>query len=273
MSYEFAKYEKRGRIAYVTINRPEVLNALHAAASAELSAIWDDFAEDADAWVAILTGEGRAFSAGNDLKATAAASRGQATATAKQRDRPNTGFGGITSRFDLFKPVIAAVNGWAMGGGFEMALACDIIIAAEEARLGLPEPRVGLIAGAGGVHRLPRHIPFKRAMGMMLTAKPIDAQEAFRLGLVNEVVPQEQLMPTAERWANEILECAPLAIRGSKEAAMTGLALDERFREVIGGPYENVQAHMDSEDRLEGPRAFADKRSPNWTAKPIESDD
>ncbi len=268
MSYEFAKYEKRGRIAYVTINRPEVLNALHAAASAELSDIWDGFAEDADAWVAILTGEGRAFSAGNDLKATAAASRGQATAT--QQNRPNTGFGGITSRFGLFKPVIAAVNGWAMGGGFEMALACDIIIAAEEARFGLPEPRVGLIAGAGGVHRLPRHIPLKRAMGMMLTAKPIDAQEAYRLGLVNEVVPREQLMPTAERWANEILECAPLAIRGSKEAAMIGLALDDRLGEVIGGTYENVRAHMNSEDRLEGPRAFADKRSPNWTAKPIE---
>ena len=191
MSYEFAKYEKRGHIAYVTINRPEVLNSLHAAAGAELSEIWDDFTEDADAWIAILTGEGRAFCAGNDLKATAAASRGQAAAT--QRNRANTGFGGITNRFDLFKPVIAAVNGYAMGGGFEMALASDIIIAAEEARFGLPEPRVGLIAGAGGVHRLPRQIPLKTAMGMMLTAKPIDAQEAYRLGLVNEVVPLEQL--------------------------------------------------------------------------------
>ncbi len=270
MSYEFAKYEKRGRIAYVTINRPEVLNALHAAATAELSAIWDDFAEDPECWVAILTGEGRAFSAGNDLKATAARDRGEGSGPATAGAAMAKGFGGITSRFDLFKPVIAAVNGWAMGGGFEMALACDIIIAAEGAQMGLPEPRVGLIAGAGGVHRLPRQIPLKRAMGMMLTAKPIDAQEAYRLGLVNEVVPLEQLIPTAERWANEILEAAPLAVRGSKEAAMTGLEFGEPLGELIRTRYDNVVAHMASKDRVEGPAAFAEKRTPNWTAEPLE---
>jgi enoyl-CoA hydratase/carnithine racemase len=270
MAYEFANYEKRGRIAYVTINRPEVLNALHAAATAELSGIWDDFAEDPECWVAILTGEGRAFSAGNDLKATAARDRGEGAGPATAGAAMVKGFGGITSRFDLFKPVIAAVNGWAMGGGFEMALACDIIIAAEGAQMGLPEPRVGLIAGAGGVHRLPRQIPLKRAMGMMLTAKPIDAQEAYRLGLVNEVVPLEQLIPTAERWANEILEAAPLAVRGSKEAAMTGLEFGEPLGELIRTRYDNVAAHMASKDRVEGPAAFAQKRTPNWTAEPIE---
>ena len=270
MAYEFTIYEKRDRIAYVTINRPEVLNALHPAASAELSAIWDDFAADPELWVAILTGEGRAFSAGNDLKATAARDRGEGSGPATSGAATVKGFGGITSRFDLFKPVIAAVNGWAMGGGFEMALACDIIIAAEGAQMGLPEPRVGLVAGAGGVHRLPRQIPLKRAMGMMLTAKPIDAQEAYRLGLVNEVVPLDQLLPTAERWANEILEAAPLAVRGSKEAAMTGLEYGEPLGELIRTRYENVAAHMASKDRVEGPAAFAEKRTPNWTAEPLE---
>jgi enoyl-CoA hydratase/carnithine racemase len=262
VAYEFATYEKRERFAYITINRPEVMNALHPPANEELNAIWDDFAADPDAWVAILTGAGeRAFSAGNDLKYTAQHA-GQTTA---QRSPLKGGFGGITSRFDLFKPTIAAVNGWAMGGGCEMALACDIIIAAENARFGLPEPRVGLFAGAGGVHRLPRQIPLKIAMGMMLTGKAIDAQEAARWGLVNEVVPLDQLLPTAERWAAEILQCAPLSVRGSKEAAMTGLDLP--LETAMRRSYDNLQAHNASADRLEGPRAFAEKRSPAWTGR------
>ena len=270
MSYEFAKYEKDGHIAHVTINRPEVLNALHPPASAELSGIWDDFAADDDVWVAILTGEGRAFSAGNDLKYTAAASRGDVPRGPSTAGQATGGFGGITSRYDLHKPVIAAVNGWAMGGGFEMALSCDIIIAAEEARFGLPEPRVGLIAGAGGVHRLPRQIPLKRAMGMILTGKPIDAKQAFALGLANEVVPQDQLIPTAERWANEILECAPLAVRGSKEASYTGIHLS--VPDALRGEYANYRAHMASEDRVEGPRAFSESRPPQWTGRPLQQD-
>src|SRR5215207_9894374 len=171
MEYQYATYEKRDHLAFITINRPEVMNALHPPASEELSAIWDAFATDPDLWVAILTGAGdRAFSAGNDLKYTAA----HANQPTGPRPPLKGGFGGITARFDLFKPIIAAGNGWAMGGGCEMALACDIIIAAEHARFGLPEPRVGLIAGAGGVHRLPRQLPLKIAMGMMLTGKQID---------------------------------------------------------------------------------------------------
>jgi enoyl-CoA hydratase/carnithine racemase len=262
MDYQYAIYEKRGRVAYVTINRPEVLNALHPPANAELNAIFDDFAADANVWVAIVTGAGdRAFSAGNDLKYTAAHA-GQTVATSDAAPMGTGGFGGITSRYDLFKPVIAAVNGWAMGGGCEIALACDIIVAAEHARFALPEPRVGLVAGAGGMHRLPRQLPLKIAMGMMLTAKPIEARQALHYGLANEVVPQAQLMATAERWANEILECAPLAARGSKQAAMTGLELP--LADAIRGPYSIIQAHMRSNDRLEGPRAFAEKRPPVW---------
>lgn len=263
MAYQYATYEKRGHVAYVTINRPEVMNALHPAASAELSEIWDGFAADPDAWVGVLTGAGdRAFSAGNDLKATAQRDR-QGSGESLGPQRPvKGGFGGITSRFDLFKPLIAAVNGWAMGGGCEMALACDIVIASENARFGLPEPRVGLIAGAGGVHRLPRKIPLTIAMGMILTGKSIDAAEAHRWGLVNEVVPHAQLMEAADRWAAEIQQCAPLAVRASKEAAMTGLDLP--LETALRRSYDNVQAHMASADRTEGPRAFAEKRPPQW---------
>ena len=169
---EYALYEKKGHVAFITINRPEDMNALHPAASHEIAALWDDFQEDDNLWVAILTGAGsRSFSAGNDLKAQAAGvGRLEPGIVARQG-----GFGGITSRFDLHKPVIAAVNGWAMGGGFEMALASDIIIASENARFGLPEPRVGLYAGAGGIHRLPRQIAQKLAMGMILTGRNLDA--------------------------------------------------------------------------------------------------
>jgi enoyl-CoA hydratase/carnithine racemase len=223
VSYQFAIYEKRGRIAYITINRPEVLNAVHREANIELTAIFDDFKGDEEVWIAIMTGAGdRAFSAGNDLKATAAA-----TASGERRaETPGQRvcFGGLIGN-PCNKPIIAAVNGFAVGGGFEIALACDLIIAAEHARFGLPEPRVGLVAGAGGMHRLPQQIPLKQAMGLLLTGRQIGAQEAYRLGLVNEVVPAAELLATAERWAREILECAPLSVRITKESALAGLGL------------------------------------------------
>ena len=220
MSYRFATYEKRGRIAYVTLNRPEVMNALHLEAHLELAEIWEDFRDDPDVWVAILTGAGeRAFSAGNDLKATAERT---ANGSDVQGDaRPP--FGRITRDFDCPKPMIAAVNGVAVGGGLELALACDIIIAADHARFGLPEPRVGLFAGAGGIHRLARQVPFKVAMGLLLTGRLFGAEEAHRIGLVNEVVPLADLMATAERWAGEILECSPLSVQLTKESALDGL--------------------------------------------------
>jgi enoyl-CoA hydratase/carnithine racemase len=256
MTYEFINYEKKGRIAYVTINRPERLNALHPPANQELYHAFSDFRDDPDVWVAIITGTGeRAFSAGNDLKYTAEHGR-------RDRSLDIARFGGITSNFECWKPIIAAVNGFALGGGFELALACDIIIAADHAEVGLPEPRVGLVAGAGGVHRLPRHIPLKIAMGMLLTAKRIPILEAQKLGLINEVVPLADLMSTAERWANEILEVAPLSARASKQMAMSGLGwpLDVTMSRTFT-EYQKVAA---SEDFLEGPRAFAEKRKPNW---------
>ncbi|MEE9277195.1 MAG: enoyl-CoA hydratase-related protein, partial [Dehalococcoidia bacterium] len=219
MAYEFITYEQDGRVVTITINRPEVLNAIHPPASVELTEAWNTFRDDDDAWVAILTGAGdRAFSAGNDLKYSAEMSRkgvGRALAGAG-------GFGGICSDFNCSKPMIAAVNGFALGGGLEMALACDIIVCADSARLGLPEPTVGLMAGAGGVHRLPRHIPLKIALGYMLTGRHMTAEEALRWGLVNEVVPRAEVVPAARRWADAILKCAPLSIRATKEASYRG---------------------------------------------------
>jgi len=257
MQLEFVRYEKRDHVAVVTINRPEVMNALHPPANEELSRVWDDVAEDPDVRVAILTGAGdRAFSAGNDLKWTAQHGVPR---------MPKGGFGGLVARDDLWKPLIAAVNGVALGGGLEIALACDIIVAAETARLGLPEPRVGLMAAAGGVHRLPRHVPLKLAMGMILTGRQIPAAEAARMGLVNEVVPQAKLMETAERWAREILECSPFAVQASKQAALEGLGLP--LADAMAAHYPLVQRLFTSEDVIEGPRALAENQKAVWMGR------
>ena len=209
-------------------------------------------------WVAILTGAGtRAFSAGNDLKYQAAGG---------PRKRLATGFGGVTARFDLDKPLIAAVNGVAMGGGLEMALACDLIIADADARFGLPEPKVGLAALAGGVQRLARQIGAKQAMGMILTGRHVGAAEAQALGFVNEVVPAGQALAGAKRWAAQILECSPLSVRASKQALMRGLdepSLAEAIRKER--EYPAAKALFESQDYVEGPKAFAEKRKPRWT--------
>ena len=258
MAYDYALYEKDGHVATITMNRPEKMNAVHPPAAEELSQIWDDALADDKVWVVVLTGAGeKAFSAGNDLKYTAE--------HGFPKKRIKGGFGGLTDRTDIWKPTIAAVNGFALGGGFEMALSCDIIVAAEHARLGLPEPRVGLAAAAGGVHRLPRQMPLKIALGYMLTGKHMTAQEAYGWGVVNEVVPLADLMSTVKRWADEIQECAPLSVRATKQCAMmgSGLTLDE----ALGQSYPALKEMMNSEDAKEGPRAFAEKRKPNWQGK------
>ncbi len=184
MDLKFSKVTRKGPITIITLSRPEVYNALHIDAHFELNKVFDDFSADPDQWVAIVTGAGdKAFCAGNDLKWQAAGGK---------RGWDKGGFAGLTSRFDCDKPIIAAVNGVAMGGGFEIALACDLIIASDNATFALPEPRVGLAALAGGVHRLPRQIGLKRAMGMILTARHVSAREGLELGFVNEVVPQAE---------------------------------------------------------------------------------
>lgn len=259
--FEFVTYEKREHRAYVTINRPDSLNSISPAVSRELYEAFADFDRDADSWVAILTGAGdRAFSAGMDLKAAAEGNG------LMEHARPPGGFGGITNpRFQTWKPVIAAVGGYALGGGLEIALACDIIIASEKAQLGLPEPKRGLVPGAGGVHRLPRMIPQKIAMGHILTGRFMSAHDAHRWGLVNEVVPHDQLMAAADRWAAEILECAPLAIRGSKQAAMLGMEMP--LGAALNNNFYWVEQTAVSEDFQEGLKAFAEKRKPVWRGR------
>lgn len=255
---KFTTTETREQILIVTINRPDVMNALHSPANLELAEIFDDFASNPDLWVAVITGAGdRAFSAGNDLKYQAQG--GEMLPILK-------GFGGLTSRYDLDKPVIAAVNGVAMGGGFEIALACDLIIASDNARFALPEPRVGLAALAGGMHRLPRQIGMKNAMGMMLTARHVGAEEGARLGFVNQVVPQDQLLDTALEWAAQILACSPMSIRATKQVAYRGLN-EPNLESAITGKYPAVADLLKSEDFVEGPMAFAEKRPPQWKGR------
>lgn len=256
---EFCSTEREGRLLIVTIERPEVMNALHPPANFELEEVFNEFCGDPGLWVAIVTGAGdRAFSAGNDLKFQAESGGGVSS--------PPTGFAGLTSRFDNHKPVIAAVNGVAMGGGFEIALACDIIVASQSAVFALPEPRVGLAALAGGMHRLPRQIGMKHAMGMLLTGRRVSAEEGERLGFVNEVVAPEKLLESARRWADQILECAPLSVRASKQAALEGMQWGS-VEEAMGQRYDQLYAMLTSKDFIEGPLAFSQKRKPEWTGE------
>jgi enoyl-CoA hydratase/carnithine racemase len=254
---EFITTETRGRAFIVTINRPEVMNALHPPANVEMAEAWDAFVADDDLWVGIVTGSGdRAFSAGNDLKYQAQGG---------EMSWPASGFGGLTSRANCDKPLIAAVNGLALGGGFEIALACDIIIASENASFGLPEPKVGLAALAGGVHRLPRQIGYKNAMGMMLAARRVDAAEGFRLGICQEVVAHGELMDRTLGWAEEIAACAPLSVRATKQAAQAGMEMS--LEEALVGKFDGISRMIKSEDFVEGPLAFAEKRKPQWKGK------
>ena len=258
MNYEYSNVEKEGKLWIITLNRPERMNALHSPAHFELEEIFNNFSADPDAWVAIITGSGdRAFCAGNDLRYQAEGGK---------MERNLSGFAGLTSRFDLKKPVIAAVNGVAMGGGFEIALACDLIIASENARFALPEPKVGLAALAGGMHRLPRQIGMKRAMGMMLTGRTVEAKEGLSLGFVNEVVDHEELMKSSKKWAESIMECSPTSVRTTKDVAMGGLD-HASIESAMEQKYDSIIGLFNGEDFVEGPLAFSEKRKPKWTGK------
>ena len=255
MDHQFALTETRGRVLIVTMNRPEVMNAGHAEMHEEMAGIWDGFEADPELWVAVLTGAGgRAFSAGNDLKATAQGGR---------RSNEPTGFMGLTARRTMEKPIIAAVNGVAMGGGFEAALACDIILAADHARFALPEVRVGLFAGAGGVQRLSRQITRKPAVEMMLTGRSVTAVEGQELGFVNEVVPAPLLMERAVAKAEEIAAVSPSSVRATKRVLnmmdeAEALPMNFAMSRLVGSELRGT------EDFREGVTAFVEKRKPAW---------
>jgi enoyl-CoA hydratase/carnithine racemase len=257
MDYRYCRYEVNGPLLTLTIDRPEVLNSLHPDAHRELADAFDRYAADPALRVAIVTGTGeRAFCVGTDLKALDATG---------DHTKPSTGFAGITHRFDLWKPVIAAVNGLCLGGGMEILAACDLAVASDHAQFGLPEPRVGLAALGGGLlQRLPRQIGMKDAMALVLTGKRIGADEARRIGLINEVVPATQLMERARALAQDILDCAPLAIQTSKQVMLMSLA-EANLASTMHEGYPLAQRMLASDDAREGPKAFAEKRPPKWT--------
>ena len=262
---EVSQFELEGHVARITLDRPESLNSLNPDLRWELSQHFDEVENNDDIWLAVVTGSGdRAFCAGADLKHRAR----ERDATTEQRAdwaQKNIETRSLTERWHFAKPVIARVNGFALGGGLELAMACDIIVAAEHAEFGLPEPRRGLIAGAVGVHRLPRQIGLKPAMGHLLTGRHMTAARAYELGLVNQVVSLDGLDLAVNGWIEDILRCAPLSVRATKEAAMRGL--DMALPQAFYNEYEWERKRQQSADTLEGPRAFAEKREPQWVGK------
>lgn len=281
-------YEKKGHVAILTMNRPDAMNAMNAAMRNEMGDALIDFRDDKDSWVLIITGAGdRAFSAGMDLREMAARLAGGPPGGGPPGGGPPGGRppgggppgggppgggppGGapppqppslMAGNIEIWKPIIAAINGVAVGGGLETALACDIRIASDTARLGLSEPKRGIIPGGGGMARLPRLVPLGIALEILLSGDLITAQEAYRIGLVNQVVPPAELMPAAMKMAERFMECAPLAVRAIKETVMKARdipSLDEALKVRFGG---NINA---TEDAREGTRAFNEKRKPVW---------
>ena len=267
-------YEKKGRIVVITINRPERRNALNFEAFGLLAKAWMDFRDDPELWVAIVTGAGdKAFCAGGDLKEfipMVTQNIGELSASGGSQtlggDIPvNASLVAVLREVDIYKPIIAAVNGFCIAGGMEMLQGTDIRIASENASFGIGEPRRGLFPGGGSTTKLPRQIPFPWAMEILLTAEPISAQKAYHYGVVNEVVPLQDLMPTAMRYAELICKNAPIAVRKVKESAMKGLGMS--LKEALDQEMSYAGEVFSTEDAMEGIHAFQEKREPRWKGR------
>jgi enoyl-CoA hydratase/carnithine racemase len=263
---DVVRYKADGHVAIITLNRPKALNAVNSELADAVGGYLEEAAADPEIRAIVVTGEGRAFCAGADLKEIAAG-RGVGPT-----QHPEWGFAGLAQHW-VPKPLIAAVNGYAMGGGTEIALACDLVVASEEAAFGLPEVKRGLLAGAGGVVRLQRQIPIKLALQMALTGDAVPAATARDWGLVNDVIPAGQVLPRALELASRIAENAPLSIQYTKTVLyQTATAGSDRNPAWNGGDPWQVNAEamsvvFGSADAIEGATAFAQKRPPVWTGK------
>ena len=249
-------YKKEDRLAIFTINRPEAMNSMNIAGLRELGEALKDFQNDPALWVGIITATGdRAFCAGADVKDALPFMQ-------RTIDKvPATHMRGL----QIWKPLVAAINGVALGGGLEIALACDIRIAVEKARFGVPETTLGLIPGWGGTQRLPRLIPWAKAAELLFTGKWIDANEAYRIGLINAIVTPDKLMTTAKEWAEAICKAGPLAVQAAKEAMIRGTSTS--LEEGLRIETEIESRTMLTEDFTEGTTAFIEKRTPKYKAK------
>lgn len=262
MSQPAVVTERRGRVLVVRMNRPHALNAVDAALSTGLGTALEELSADRELWAGVVTGTGdRAFCAGADLKELAAGRPAYAA------EHPEWGFAGMARHF-VSKPLIAAVNGLAYGGGLEIVLACDLAVASDTARFALPEVKRGILAAGGGLVRLGRQVPLRVALEMALTGEPIDAETALRHGLVNRVVPQQQVLDEALRLAEQICANAPLAVQASKRALHAVVdgepSADPELWRIASLESASLR---DSSDSREGPRAFAEKRVPVWQAR------
>ncbi|KAE8760206.1 MULTISPECIES: enoyl-CoA hydratase-related protein [Paraburkholderia] len=247
-------------VATVTLARPEALNAVDLATEAELQRVWNELERNRDVRVVVLTGEGeRAFCVGADLKNPSVSGLEYWAAP-----RPG-GFGGIALRETLNVPVIARVNGYALGGGFEMVLGCDLVVACDEASFGLPEALVGRMPLDGGMTLLQRQIPYRQAMAMLMTGRRVSAREGLEMGLVNEVVPRAELDAAVERWVQALLACAPLSLQAIKQVVKRTSTLSPADAQALRLPA--LVAALQSEDANEGVRAFQEKRKPVWSGR------
>ena len=260
MEFEHLDISIKNHVTRITLNRPEVLNAINVRMHTELQMAFDVFSADSSQYICVVIGAGdRAFCAGSDLKAIAN-NEGPV-------EYPESGYAGLIERYDLDKPIIAAVDGIAVGGGFELALACDIILATRRSVFGLPEPLIGRMALGGGVHRLARQIGLKQAMGMILGSESVSAEKAAQMGIVTDLIDDDSMEKAIEEWTTKILKCAPLSVRASKQAVLQGLeeaSLEEALKNQTS--YTAFVEMINSADADEGPLAFSEKRSPKWTA-------